>query len=87
MSDEPKLRLLKPEQVCARTALSLRELERRAAAGTFPKPLKLSYRVKVWIEHEVDAWIAERIAARNNPFPPEKRRRRKRSDENQDVTP
>jgi predicted DNA-binding transcriptional regulator AlpA len=32
--------------------------------GRFPRPVKLSERVNVWPDNEVDAWIAERIAAR-----------------------
>ncbi|THF64247.1 helix-turn-helix transcriptional regulator [Pseudothauera rhizosphaerae] len=30
---------------------------------TFPKPIDLGYRSVGWIESEIDAWIASRIAA------------------------
>lgn len=32
--------------------------------GRFPKPVKIG-RASAWIESEVDAWIAERIAERD----------------------
>jgi prophage regulatory protein len=34
-------------------------------AGQFPKPIKLGSR-NCWIESEIDAWIADRIRARDN---------------------
>lgn len=52
-------------QVRARTGLSRSEIYRRIAAGDFPKPVKLGDRASAWAEHEVTAWIASRIAARD----------------------
>lgn len=53
--------------VRARTGLSRSEIYRRIAAGDFPAPVKLGEvaRSSAWVEHEVSAWIAARIAARN----------------------
>lgn len=34
-------------------------------AGKFPKPIKVGSR-NAWIESEVDAWIQDRIAERDN---------------------
>ncbi len=39
-------------------------LWRRAKAGTFPKPVKLSASRNGWIESEVNAWIEARAAER-----------------------
>jgi prophage regulatory protein len=34
--------------------------------GRFPKPVYLGPMTKGWVEAELDAWLAERIAARNS---------------------
>lgn len=52
-------------QVKARTGLSRSEIYRRIALGEFPAPIKLGLRASAWSKHEVDAWIAQRIAARD----------------------
>ncbi|TXI44139.1 MAG: AlpA family transcriptional regulator [Lysobacter sp.] len=51
-------------QVRGRTGLSRSEIYRRIALGEFPAPIKLGLRASAWSKHEIDAWIAERIAAR-----------------------
>lgn len=33
--------------------------------GAFPKPVALGPNTVVWLESEIDAWVAERRAARN----------------------
>jgi prophage regulatory protein len=55
--------LLRLEAVKARTGLSRSTLYAYARDGHFPKPIAISERCVAWIEGEVDAWIAERIAA------------------------
>ena len=57
--------LLRLPQVKARAALSRSEIYRRIAAGTFPAPVKLGISASAWVESEVDAWVAERIADRD----------------------
>ncbi len=52
-------------QVKARTGLSRSTIYRRIALGTFPRQAKLGERASGWPEHEVTAWIASRIAARD----------------------
>ncbi len=63
--DAGHLALLRLPEVRRRTGRSRSEIYRGVAAGTFPKPVKLSERSSAWPEHEVAAWIAERIAARD----------------------
>lgn len=53
-------------QVIARTQLSRSEIYRKVVLGDFPKPIKLGERASAWPEHEVTAWIASRIAARDS---------------------
>lgn len=64
-NDDPVPYLLRLPQVQARTGLSRSELYRRIAAGTFPAPVKLGERASAWPEHEIAAWCAARIAARD----------------------
>ena len=52
-------------QVRARTGLSRSEIYRRIHLGEFPAPVKLGIRASAWHKGEVDAWIAQRIAARD----------------------
>ena len=33
-----------------------------AAQGKFPKPIKLGARASGWLESEIDAWLAQRVA-------------------------
>jgi predicted DNA-binding transcriptional regulator AlpA len=39
--------------------------------GKFPRPIKLSASRNVWCAHEIDEWIAQRIAAREVEPPPQ----------------
>ena len=59
MSDE---RLIRLPEVVRLTGLSKSELYRRAAAGTFPAPRRISYKVSVWAWSEVKAWIERMIS-------------------------
>lgn len=57
--------LLRLPQVKDCTGLSRSDIYRRISAGTFPKPVKLGERASAWPAHEVMAWVASRIAARD----------------------
>ena len=54
--------LIKLPEVKRRTTLSTSEIYRRLEAGTFPKQIKLGAKSVAWLEHEVQAWIDERVA-------------------------
>lgn len=51
--------------VKARTGMSRSEIYRRITLGDFPRPIKLGARASAWNSAEIDAWIANRIAARD----------------------
>ena len=51
--------------VKARTAMSRSEIYRRIALGDFPRPIKLGSRSSAWVADEVSAFIASRIALRD----------------------
>ncbi|WP_336019118.1 AlpA family transcriptional regulator [Acinetobacter lwoffii] len=57
-------RLIRRKEVQAKTGFGPSSIYALMAKGLFPKPVKLSERRVAWIESEVDAWIAERIANR-----------------------
>ena len=63
-SNTQQLTLLRLDEVCRRTGKKRSSLYRDIAAGSFPAPVKLGERASAWPEHEVNAWIAGRIAAR-----------------------
>ena len=65
-SREPgvSLALLRLPEVCRRTGKKRSSIYREIATGQFPAPVKLGERASAWPEHEINGWIAERIAAR-----------------------
>ena len=56
-------RILRFQQVRARTGLSRSTVYRRLADGAFPNPVQLGARAVGWVESEVDEWIHQRIVA------------------------
>lgn len=54
--------LIKLPEVKRRTTLSTSEIYRRLESGTFPKQIKLGTKAVAWLEHEINAWIDERIS-------------------------
>ena len=53
------LRLLRLNEVTARTCLSKSEIYRRISAGAFPGSVKLGTRAVAWRESDIDAWICQ----------------------------
>lgn len=56
-------RLLRMVEVERQTGISRSQLYRLIAAGDFPRSVSLYGRSKAWVESQVQAWIAARIAA------------------------
>ena len=54
---------LKPAKGVAYSKIQLWRLEKQ---GSFPKRIPLGKQRYGWAEHEIDAWIAERIHARDH---------------------
>lgn len=54
--------LIKLPEVKRRTTLSTSEIYRRIEAGTFPAQVRLGAKAVAWLEHEINAWIDERVA-------------------------
>jgi len=58
----PPRRFIRIKEVLSTTSLSQSELYRRIKAGTFPAQVKLAPGHSVWVQSEVDSWVADRIA-------------------------
>lgn len=56
--------LMAPKEAASATSLSRVLLSLMAAEGQFPKPVRLGERRIAYVRAEVEAWIADRIAAR-----------------------
>ena len=56
-------KLLRLPQVKASTGLSKSTIYARIAEGTFPKQIPLGPRLVVWIESDIQNWIAEQVSA------------------------
>ena len=55
--------ILRLPAVKVRTGLSRSTIYLRIAEGSFPTPVSLGGRAVGWIDAEIDAWLAERVAA------------------------
>lgn len=62
-SSDPIERALRIRDVCSRTGISRTHLYRLVSRGQFPAPVRLSDRVTVWREHDVQSWLSRRFAA------------------------
>ena len=62
LSSTEKTRLIRRKEVQAKTGLGASSIYAMMKNGEFPQCLNLSERRVAWIESEVDAWIANRIA-------------------------
>lgn len=61
-SESPTYFLRLP-QVKVRTGLSRSSLYAKIQNGDFPSPINLGGRSVAWLDHEVEDWIRDRVAA------------------------
>lgn len=59
------LRMLRMPDVIHRTGLSRSTIYALVAEGKFPRQIKVSPNTAGWLEHEIDAYLQERIAERD----------------------
>ena len=52
----PSERFLRLPEVRAQTGLSRTEIYRRISAKTFPAGHRISWKIAVWYQSEIDAW-------------------------------
>lgn len=60
------MRLIKLPEVLKKTSLSRSSIYSLVNKKSFPKPVTLIGRACAWVEAEVDEWIEERIAMRDD---------------------
>ena len=66
------MRFLSKKQVSQKIGLSRTEIDRKEAAGKFPKRVQVGYRV-FWVEKEVESWMQRLIDNRNHAAPDQHR--------------
>jgi prophage regulatory protein len=59
------MKILRKSELRSKTGLSSASIDRQEEAADFPKRLQIGPRAVGWLEEEVDAWIAARVAARD----------------------
>lgn len=57
------MKLLDEHDCKAKTTLSRSQRHRLMAAGLFPKKIEITPGRTAWLESDIDAWIAARVAA------------------------
>lgn len=65
MTSANSIRVLRLPAVIAKTGLGRDSIYRGGHEGWFPRPVKISERASGWIEAEIDAYLAGRIASRD----------------------
>jgi prophage regulatory protein len=60
------MKIIRFEEVKAKTGLRHSAIYARISMGAFPKPVPLGPKARGWVEAEVDAWIKARIAERDD---------------------
>jgi len=63
--DKTNEKILRLEQVKQRTGMSRSHIYSQIKKGLFPRQVSLGARSCGWVESEISAFIAERIAARD----------------------
>jgi len=58
--------LIKLPEVVRRTAKSKGEIYKQMRRGIFPRPVKFGRRSVAWVEEEIDAYVAQKIAMRDD---------------------
>lgn len=58
--------LIPISDVLKKTGASRGFIDANVRAGLFPAPLELGLRKRMWIAHEIEAWLQERATARRS---------------------
>jgi prophage regulatory protein len=66
------MRFLSKKQVSQKIGLSRTEIDRKEAAGKFPKRVQVGFRV-FWVEEEVEGWM-QRLIDDRSPAAPDRHR-------------
>jgi prophage regulatory protein len=61
LTEVQRIRTMRLPEVLIKTGLSRTHVYRLIQNASFPAPHKLSERVSVWNEAEIDAWLADKL--------------------------
>jgi prophage regulatory protein len=64
-TNPPTMRFIRVREAIEKTGLSKSSIYDLMAQGQFPQTVRLGGRSVAFVEGEVDAWMAQRIAARH----------------------
>ena len=73
VSERP-LRILRKPEVQTRVGFCDQQLLKLEALGLFPRRLQTGFRSVGWLEHEIDAWIADKARQRDDAAQAEEQR-------------
>jgi prophage regulatory protein len=62
LTEVQRIRTIRLPEVLTKTGLSRTHVYRLIQNASFPAPHKLSERVSVWNEAEIDAWLAQKLS-------------------------
>lgn len=62
------MRFLRLKQVCSKCGISHMTVYRHEKAGTFPRKVRLGVNSIAYLEEEIEQWMQERVAARDQPL-------------------
>ena len=55
------VKLLRLPELCEKTGYKKSTIWLKISKGEFPKQIKMSSRISVWLESEIDDWITKKI--------------------------
>ena len=64
-TEDAKIQMLRMPDVIQRTGLSRSTIYSLMAKGKFPRQIHVSENTTAWAAHEIEAYLAERIAERD----------------------
>jgi prophage regulatory protein len=59
------MKVLNKRELRAKTTISIQHITRLEKLGRFPKRIQLTQNRVGWLESEVDEWLEQRVAERN----------------------
>ncbi|WP_290525746.1 AlpA family transcriptional regulator [Alcanivorax sp.] len=65
------MRIMRLKEVMETTGLGRSSIYKYAQEGSFPKPVSLGGRSSGWVSDEVEEWVVEKIAIRDERLPKE----------------
>jgi prophage regulatory protein len=66
ISNTPPVTLIRIREVVSMTGISKSQVYRLANMGAFPKPTRLTAQSVAWVKQEVQAWIDDKVQARDS---------------------